>query len=389
MVATYTSGSDWKSNGRAENEIGIVKRHAKILMRAHNVDEQRWPILVKHAAERRLRWQLQQVGYPVPDLLPVYTKVLVKRKSWNQRYAAWRWERTPGRVCGPDPWSSLTSGGYCVQLEDGTYLASTDVVVEQSELGEGLQLDLVVQEQFQTPGGQQIAEVPRRRLRYKQGVPQVARLELASNSGENVMVQVSDSSDEVERKRLLQMHHATSTILSGECILIDDMDPMHAACVPALAMLVHQKFDLEIQLRAIDVERQKVAEEDNFLVTKTIPTEQVYQEWDEWKEAMMSEYQSIVVDKKAVRQVPRNEALEMAKVDGRKYEELPSKVVFTRKMGGKRKVRACICGNFEDEVAAATYAGGCDASQIRCLVRHAALQRWAVYGTDIKCAAAN
>ena len=389
MVATYTSGSDWKSNGRAENEIGIVKRHAKILMKAHNVDEQRWPILVKHAAERRLRWQLQQVGYPVPDLLPFYTKVLVKRKSWNQRYAAWRWESTPGRVCGPDPWSSLTSGGYCVQLEDGTYLASTDVVVEQSELGEGLQLDLVVQEQFQAPGDQQIAEVPRRRLRYKQGVPQVARLELASNSGENVMVQVSDSSDEVERKRLLQMHHATSTILSEECILIDDMDPMHAACVPALAMLAHQKFDLEIQLRAIDVERQKVVEEDNFLVTKTIPTEQVYQEWDEWKEAMMSEYQSIVVDKKAVRQVPRSEALEMAKVDGRKYEELPSKVVFTRKMGGKRKVRACICGNFEDEVAAATYAGGCDASQIRCLVRHAALQQWAVYGTDIKCAFLN
>jgi hypothetical protein len=289
MVATYTSGSDWKSNGRAENEIGIVKRHAKILMKAHNVDEQRWPILVKHAAERRLRWQLQQVGYPVPDLLPFYTKVLVKRKSWNQRYAAWRWERTPGRVCGPDPWSSLTSGGYSVQLEDGTYHAYTDVVVEQSELGEGLQLDLVVQEQFQAPGDQQIAEVPRRRLRYKQGVPQVARLELASNSGENVMVQVSDSSDEVERKRLLQMHHATSTILSEECILIDDMDPMHAACVPALAMLAHQKFDLEIQLRAIDVERQKVAEEDNFLVTKTIPTEQVYQEWDEWKEAMMSE----------------------------------------------------------------------------------------------------
>ena len=72
-----------------------------------------------------------------------------------------------------------------------------------------------------------------------------------------------------------------------------------------------------------------------------------------------------------------------------KYEELPSKVVFTRKMGGKHKVRACICGNFEDEVATMTYAGGCDASQIRGLLRHAALQQWAVYGTDIKCAFLN
>ena len=39
IVATYTSGSHWKSNGRAENEIGIVKQHAKILMKAHDIDE--------------------------------------------------------------------------------------------------------------------------------------------------------------------------------------------------------------------------------------------------------------------------------------------------------------------------------------------------------------
>ena len=108
--------------------------------------------------------------------------------------------------------------------------------------------------------------------------------------------------------------------------------------VPALAMLAHQKFDLETQLRAIDVDRQKTAEAENYLVTKTISTDQVYQEWDAWKDAMMSEYQSIVVDKKAVRQISRHEALEMAKVEGKKYDELPSKVVFTRKMGGKRKV---------------------------------------------------
>lgn len=79
-------------------------------MRAHNVAEELWPILVRHAGKRRLRWQLQQVGYPVPGLLPFNTKVFVKRKSWDERYAAWRWECVPGRVMGPDPWSSLTSG---------------------------------------------------------------------------------------------------------------------------------------------------------------------------------------------------------------------------------------------------------------------------------------
>ena len=79
IVATYTCGSDWKSNGRAECEIGLIKRHAKILMKAHNINEEMWPMLVRHASERRLRWQLQQVGHPVPELLPFHTKVYVKR----------------------------------------------------------------------------------------------------------------------------------------------------------------------------------------------------------------------------------------------------------------------------------------------------------------------
>ena len=169
VVPTYTCGSDWKSNGRAENEIGIVKRHAKVLMRAHAVNEEAWPMLVRHAAERRLRWQLRQVGYPVPALLPFHTKVLVKRKSWNERYAAWRWERSPAKIMGPDPWSSLTSGGYCVQLEDGKFLASTDVVVEQSELGEEASVDLVVQERLQ--GDQQAPEAPRKETEVQAGRP--------------------------------------------------------------------------------------------------------------------------------------------------------------------------------------------------------------------------
>ena len=70
---------------------------------------------------------------------------------------------------GPDPWSSLTSGGYCVQLEDGKFLASTDVVVENAELGDQAAVDLVVQERFHEARDQHLAEAPRRRLRFKQG----------------------------------------------------------------------------------------------------------------------------------------------------------------------------------------------------------------------------
>eukprot|EP00435_Cladocopium_sp_Y103_P063966 s1182_g25.t1 len=391
IIPTFTTGSDWKQNGRAEGEINLIKRHTKILMCAHDISEDQWPLLVRHASERRLRYQLGCVGYPVPALLPFNTKVYVKRKSWNQRYAAWRWERSPGHIMGPDPWSSLTSGGYCVQLEDGKYLASSDVIVEHVEPGEDELRDVVVQERV-PPGDQRFDEVPHRRLRGKQAGPQLASMELGSNSGEEAWSGVAPEQnleDRGESARLLKLHAAVTQVLSEECVLVDDVDPEQLACVPSLAMLAHQKFDLEIQLQALDLEKRQKEEEENFLVTKTIPVEQVYKEWDDWKQAMVSEFQSIVLEKKAVRQVPRVQAQQTALEENLKYEELPSKVVFTRKMGGKRKVRACICGNFEDETSAATYAGGCDASQIRCLVRHAALKGWNIHGTDIKCAFLN
>ena len=103
-------------------------------------------------------------------------------------------------------------------------------------------------------------------------------------------------------------------------------------------MLARQKFDLENQLRSLDLEQQQQhAEEENFLVTKTIQAEQVYKEWDQWKDAMMSEYRSLVEEKKAVRQMSQQEAKQLASQDNLKFEELPSKVVFARKSGGKRK----------------------------------------------------
>ena len=45
---------------------------------------------------------------------------------------------------------------------------------------------IVVQERFHEARDQHLAEAPRRRLRFKQGAPQISRLELDSNSGEDL-----------------------------------------------------------------------------------------------------------------------------------------------------------------------------------------------------------
>ena len=357
-------------------------------MKAHDIDEKEWPMLVRHAGERRLRWQLLQVGYPIPALLPFNTKVLVKRKSWNNRYGQWRWDRAPGKIYGPDPWSSMTSGGYVVKMDDGRFVPSTDVVVEHPEPGEPEQLPMV-QERPEQQEGEALVEAPRRRLRFKQPEPRLASLELAANSGEDQEEDVEQRNEKMEQQRLLEMHKAIARLLGEECVLVDGMAVEQMSSIPTLAMLANQKFDLECQLRAIDGRQRQVQEEENYLVTKTVTTDQVYKEWTDWTEAMKSEFNSIVTEKKAVRQVNREALRKEAAESGKKYEELPSKVVFTRKAGGKRKVRACICGNYEEQIATETYAGGCDAAQIRCMMRHGALMGWSAFSTDIRCAFLN
>ena len=73
-------------------------------------------------------------------------------------------------------------------------------------------------------------------------------------------------------------------------------------------------------------------------------------------------------------------------------EMLPGKMVHTRKAGsGAYRSRAVCCGNYaiENEDVADKYTGGADGNQIRMLIRLAAMQRWSLFGTDIRVAFLN
>ena len=106
-------------------------------------------------------------------------------------------------IVGPDPWSSLTSGGYCVRLQDGKFLASTDVIVQHPRLAEGEIVRMVV-EKSDTPEEAVADPQPvRYRLRGKQTAPHVAMLELASNLGENA----PDHDTEIAENNISMQHH--------------------------------------------------------------------------------------------------------------------------------------------------------------------------------------
>ena len=73
-MVTHTTGDSFKGNGRVEQEVGMLKRMVRILLKSQDWGEnplRLWPALARHSGERRLRSQLRRLGCPVPTLLPV------------------------------------------------------------------------------------------------------------------------------------------------------------------------------------------------------------------------------------------------------------------------------------------------------------------------------
>lgn len=48
LLQTFTSGSDWKSNGRAEAEIGFIRRCANVVLHSTGVSQDQWPMVIRH-----------------------------------------------------------------------------------------------------------------------------------------------------------------------------------------------------------------------------------------------------------------------------------------------------------------------------------------------------
>ena len=68
IITTLTSGDSYKSNGRVEGELGVVKKHVRTIIAASDLGLESWPLAAIHIGERRLRGQLRSCGIPVGPL---------------------------------------------------------------------------------------------------------------------------------------------------------------------------------------------------------------------------------------------------------------------------------------------------------------------------------
>ena len=170
IITTLTTGSSFKSNGRVENEVGSIKRAIRTLVSAKICTLEQWPLAARHIAERRLRLQLQRVGWPSAPLLRFGSRAFALRKSWQERYFPWRDCREEVVILGPDRFSSLTSTNYYVQsVATKKYFYTDDVVVttpDQQAIEDAVFLPVRGEQPMLLDG-----HAPHRRIHGKQHVP--------------------------------------------------------------------------------------------------------------------------------------------------------------------------------------------------------------------------
>ena len=180
ITTTLTSGDSYKSNGRVEGELGVVKKHVRTVLTTTGLGLEMWPLAATHIGERRLRGQLRSLGFPIGPLLRFGSRAYALKKSWQDRYQPWREIRDEVVVLGPALQSSMTTTSYYVQsLETKRFFYTDDVVVpspNQPEADEALVHLPVLSDPPRRPAWQD--GVPRRRLTEKTAIPQVSMLHM-------------------------------------------------------------------------------------------------------------------------------------------------------------------------------------------------------------------
>ena len=371
IYRTFTSGSDWKANGRAEAEVGVIRRGINRLIRASGDGEEMWPLMAKHVGERRGRLQLQALGFSTPSLMPWGRKVMVTTKGWDDFQGHWRQRKKPGVVRGPDPEMSLTSGGHLVEIEGRKYIRTDDMVL--AEEPPSLEDVVNVKERSEPACILDGAAVPKRRLYEKTALSYLSAQELQ----ERLHRGQAWANEEFGR---------LETNLGGEdCSVatVFDLDSENEK----IEKLVQ---DLAISCKKLEVEAAQVAGEDEeiFLQTRTISLQEVRKSLPLWIPSLRTEIENFDSNNaiKRIDEETTHRIMSEAQKRGERAELIPGMGVFTRKAGdGRRRSRIVCCGNhMEARTGEEVYATGADSTQLRTVLRLAS--RWDCLSLDVKSA---
>ena len=335
LTHSTNSGEDPKANGRIERTVGLIKSRVRRLLHGSEMEVKWWPMALRYAMELD-RLERRGEGKSIP---PFGSKVLAKKRNWRTKMM----EATHEKTTYLTPVSQ--AHGHCVLRTNGRWGVAPYII-------KNIRQPPPVEEETWLALVQEVNEDEievRRRIRGK--TPKMKK-------------------EQVEVLRI-------KTLLREESANIDEDTVENAA------MMFKKMENWKRKIKKVEEEEREV------LQTKIISPMEMTRDIDLWDEAIRSELDSLLVTKRALQTIDEKEKkfMEAKNVD---ISVVPSKLVITRKAGGRRKVRIVACGNYiEKGEAEDLYASGSDSIAMRLSLKKAMLEGWTGASIDIKTAFLN
>ena len=335
MEHTTTAADESAGNGRVESEIAHIKHHTKLLLTTSRAPASYWPMALRHASEFRFRKTLEQLGVPVPRLIPFGSDAIAKSKFWHRTMKGFPTPMQKVKVWGPAVGMSISSRGYWIEA-DGKWMRSTVVVQPgvhpplapelpledvHEDLGETVSVspteeqgDLVAPNQVDAEGlpviqlqhpeqDDAIEWVPKRRFMTKKPLipgsedAQLKMRMLCSNRGEcwsevpNSWCGGSSpttSLPDTPRKAWATLEH-----LHLRKLEVEERQLIRGEAGEASLTVLSQAEEQCKEIENFIQENQQDKTGEEVLVNQPVSLEEVRRNLSDWKEALKSEYESL------------------------------------------------------------------------------------------------
>ena len=291
LAHSTNSGEDPKANGRVERAVGVIKSRVRRLLHGSGMEVKWWPMALRYAMERD-RLERRGEGRAIP---PFGSKVLVKKRIWRTKML----EPTHEEATYLSPISQ--AHGHCVLRTNGLWGVSPYVIKN-----------------------------------VKQPPPVEDEMWLA-------LVDEIEK-DEIEARRRIRgkgprMMKEEAEVLRMKKVLKEEAANIEEDTVENAALMFKKSEGWRRKIKKLEEEEQEV------LQTKIISPMEMMRDINLWDEAIRSELDSLLCTKKALVTISEKEKKEM-EAKHLDITMVPSKLVITRKAGGRRKVRIVACGNY-------------------------------------------
>ena len=216
FVKSCTGADDFRSNGRVENVIGVLKGRARTLLRASGLGWQDWAFAVRHCTLQHRSHAFHRLGWKAEPVKPFNSQVHIQERSWKAK--EWGFRAVPARVLAP---AKEVENAYVVRLEDGS-LRNAKVIIS------GVRAP--IPDEAEAPADAEVADAPippPRRRRHKSpsavvdadSVGVVRKLTAASRDKLRTKHAQDETASFLAGSGTLNLQQASSALLASSMVL--------------------------------------------------------------------------------------------------------------------------------------------------------------------------